>query len=237
MGFKQILEGTFLAVYTEVEFVKRSYGALKAHGFNDENAIAALCVCRDEISQGMRSIVKHIWGEAFDLSSLAGMFFAGKTGLKAAMHHAPVEGGKERYVFYSLPHIAIDSDGAMGICRREGRPEASTACGALRAFQMELETGKLNISMDNSDVEQSLMRMRLAREIPYGRVPDLLELTKTARAAIQTDIEDALRQVVDARKSDYALFSGIQVHGPDGNYIWPASGYAVVDGKRKEISL
>ena len=42
------------------------------------------------------------------------MFFAGKTALKAAMHHAPEGSGKERYVYYAMPHIAIDEEGRMG---------------------------------------------------------------------------------------------------------------------------
>ena len=89
MGFEEMLRKYFDKVLTEVDFVKKTYNALKKYGFNDENAIASVCICRDEISQSLRSIIKHVWGEAFDLSSLGGMFFAGKTALKAAMHHAP----------------------------------------------------------------------------------------------------------------------------------------------------
>ena len=62
MGFENILSKYFDKVYTEVEFVKKSYDALKGLGFNDDNAIASVCVCRDEISQSMRSIVIHMWG-------------------------------------------------------------------------------------------------------------------------------------------------------------------------------
>lgn len=235
MRFEDILKKYFDKTYTEIDFIKKTYASLKALGFNDDNTIAATCICRDEISQSLRSIIKHMWGEAFNLSSLTGMFFAGKTGLSAAMHHAPIVNGKERYVFYALPHVAIDADGKLGVCRREGREGASTACGALHAFQKEMAGGKLNLFMDNEDVEQSLIRMRLLREIPYGKVPDLLELTKITQAAIQTDLENTLRKVVDTNKSDYAVITGIQVHGPYANYVWPASCYAIVSGERREI--
>ena len=246
MGFEDILSRYFDTVYTEVEFVKKSYEALKKFGFNDDNAIAAVCVCRDEISQSMRSIVKHMWGEAFNLSSLAGMFTAGKTGLKAAMHHAPRVDGKERYVYYVIPHIAIDSDGKVGACMRRGRNEKSSACGALNAFLEEISNpptpplekgGKGGFEIDNEDIEMSLIRNRLGREIPYGHVPDLLELTKITRKVIQTDLEHALEKVVDTTKNDYAMMTGIQIHGPDGNYIWPSECYAVVNGVKQEIAL
>src|SRR4030067_3615535 len=129
MSFENILRMYFDKTYTEIEFIKKTYEALKQLGFNNENTIAAKCICRDEISQSIRSVIKHMWGEAFNFSSLAGMFFAGKTGLAAAMHHAPIEDGKERYVFYALPHIAIDTEGHIGICRRSGREGESVACG------------------------------------------------------------------------------------------------------------
>ena len=237
MGFEEVLSKYFDKVYTEVDFVKKSYEALKKLGFNDENAIASVCVCRDEISQSMRSIVKHMWGEAFNLSSLAGMFTAGKTGLKAFMHHAPRIEGRERYVYYAIPHIAINEEGKTGFCKRKGIKEDSSACGALCLFLDELRQGKLHITIDEEDIEESLIKRRLLKEIPYGHVPDLLELTKITRKVIQTDLEHVLEKVVDIKKSDYAIMTGVQIHGPEGNYVWPSECYAVVNGKRQEIIL
>lgn len=237
MSYDNILNKYFDRLYTEIDFVKKTYAALKELGFNDDNSIAATCICRDEISQSLRSVIKHMWGEAFNLSSLAGMFFAGKTGLAAAMHHAPIEGGKERYVFYALPHIAIDSEGHLGTCRRTGREGKSVACGALDAFQKEMSGGRVNLTMDNEDVEQSLIRMRLLREIQYGHVPDLLELTRITQTVIQADLENTIKKVVHIEKSNYAVITGIQIHSAESNYVSPASCYAVVDGEKQEINL
>ena len=209
MGFEEVLKENFNPVLKEVDYVRKTYNILKEFGFNDDNSIASVCVCRDEISQPLVSLIKDKWGEAFNLSSLAAMFFAGKTALLAAMHHAPIVGGKERYVYYAFPHIAIGSDGRLGVCKRRGRKEKSSACGALNVFLKEMSGGKLNLLMDNEDVEQSLIKMRLLREIPYGHIPDLLELTKITQKVIQTDLEQALKKVVDTSKSDYAFFTGI----------------------------
>jgi hypothetical protein len=228
MAFEDILSAHFGRVLTEVDFVKKTYKALAKFGFSDDNSIAAICVCRDEISQPLRGIIRRVWGEAFNLSSLGGMFFAGKTALRAAMHHSPKEDGKERYVYYALPHIAIDEEGRMGFCRRKGIEE-SHACGALCGFLGELQEKKVNVSIDDEDAEQSHLKMRLLKEIPYGHVPDLLELTRIAHRVILSDIEKAINSIVDTRKSDYALITGIQIHGPENNYIWPAKCYAVVD--------
>jgi hypothetical protein len=236
MRFEDILGKYFDKVFTEVDFVKKTYNALKKFGFNDENAIASVCICRDEISQSLRSIIKHVWGEAFNLSSLGGMFFAGKTALKATMHHAPNTDGRERYVFYAMPHIAIDEEGKMGLCRRKGIKE-SHACGALCGFLGELREKKVIVSIDDKDAEQGHLKMRLLREIPYGNVPDLLELTQIALKVIQTDLKQALQETVDEKKSDYALITGIQIHGPDGTFIWPAECYAFVNGIKKNVTF
>jgi Limiting CO2-inducible proteins B/C beta carbonyic anhydrases len=235
MAFEDILRTHFGKVLTEVDFVKKTYKALEKFGFSDDNTIAAVCVCRDEISQSLRSIIKHIWGEAFNLSSLGGMFFAGKTALKAAMHHAPKGDGKERYVYYAMSHIAIDEGGRMGFCSRKGIKE-SQACGALCGFLGELQEKKVNVSIDDEDAEQSHLKMRLLKEIPYGHVPDLLELTRIAQKVIFADLEKAIHATVDIKKSDYALITGIQVHGPEKNYVWPAKCYAVIDELTYELT-
>lgn len=241
MGFEDVLKRCFDRVFTEADFVERIYNSLNEFGFNAGNTIACVGVCRDEISQSLMEEVNKKWGYAFNLSSLAGMFFAGKTGLSAAMHHSPIVEGKERYVFYALPHIAIDGEGRMGICKRVGREGNSTACGALNAFQKEISSS-VNLqpsafSLDNEDIEYSLIKMRLSREIIPNKVPDLLELTKITQKAIQEDLESALKTTVAINKSDYAVISGIQIHGPDDNYISPAVCYAVVNGQRHGLKV
>lgn len=178
MEYEKILKRFFDRTYTEAHFVEKTYDELRKLGFNDKNTIACAGVCRDEITQDLVVLIREKWGNPFNLSSLAGMFFAGKTGLKAAMNHSPTVDGKERYLFYALPHIAIDEQWRLGVCRRRGREGESTACGALKAFQKELMEGKVDISINNEDIEQSLIKMRLLRVIPYGHVPDLLEITK-----------------------------------------------------------
>ncbi len=237
MGFEEVLNKLFLRVYTEPDFVTRTHDELTKYGFSADNTIACVGVCRDEITQPLIRLIRDKWGEAFNLSSLAGMFFAGKTGLSAAMHHAPNVDGKERYIYYALPHIAIDEEVQVGCCKRTGRDGKSIACGALNAFQKEIAGGRIDTTMDNEDVEQSLLKMRLLKEIPYGQAPGLLELTKITQMVIQTDLESTLKRLVDTDKSNYAVITGIQIHGPDGNYVWPASCYAVVTGEKKKIEL
>lgn len=236
MLIKPILERLFGKFFKEYDFIKKSYDTLKPFGFNDDNAIASVCVCRDEISQTVRSHIKRMWGEAFNFSSLAGLFTAGKTGMKAFISHAPKVNGKERYVFYVFSHIAIDENENMGVCKRKGL-EKSHACGALCLFLNELSSGKINIRLDEEDIEESLLKRRILRELKYGEIPDLLTLTKITLKAIVEDLEHVIEKTVDLKKADYAVISGIQVHGPEENYIVPYESYVVIEGERKKLEI
>lgn len=237
MEFNDILKKHFDITYPESDFVEKTYDKLNKFGFDANNTIACVDVCRDEIAQPFMELIKEKWDYAFNLSSLAGMFFAGKTGLLAAIHHSPIVDGKERYVFYSMPHIAISADGRIGVCYRKGRPGESTACGALNAFQKELSHGRLELSTDETDIEQSLLKRRLLREIPYGHVPDLLELTRIAQRVIQKDLEHVLNTIVDRNRSDYAMITGIQIHGPEHSYVHPTACYVVVNEVMEKITI
>ncbi len=237
MEFTEVLRKYFPSVYSEADYVQKTYKILNKSGFNAANTIAAVDVCRDEISQPFVALIRDHWGEAFNLCSLAAMFFAGKTALIAAMHHAPVVKGKERYVFYALPHIAIGEKGQLGVCKRRGRTEISNACGALNVFLGELKSKKPNLSMDNEDVELSLIKTRLLREIPYGHIPDLMELTRITLKTIKEDFHNALNQTVHTEHADFAFITGIQIHGPSENYVAPDESYVVVNNFKEKLKV
>ncbi len=237
MRFENAIKKHFDRVLTEKDFVKKTYAAVNRQGFHAENTIACAGVCRDEISQSLVETIKNVWGPTFALSSLAGMLFLGKTGFTAAEHHAPNTEGKERYVFYALPHIAIDADGSIGTCERAGRKGKSHACGALFGIQKELSAGELKVGLDFDDVEQSLVRMKILNAVKYGQVPDLLGITRITLGIIQEDLKRMIHFTVDTKRNDYAVFTGIQIHGPGANYIWPSQCYSVVSGRMKKITL
>ena len=47
--------------------------------------------------------------------------------------------GKPRYVFFSFPHIAINSKGELGALSRPGQDATSSACGAIIAALGQLK--------------------------------------------------------------------------------------------------
>jgi hypothetical protein len=232
----KILQKHFDRVFREHDFVRGGLEALSPYGFTADNTLACVSLCRDEISSPLAASVREVWGESFNLSGLAGMFFVGRTGLSAAIHHAPRVDRRQRYVFYAVPHIAVGEGDSLGLCRRKGIRE-SNACGALCTFLAELKAGGPSLAMDQDDLEMSLLRLRLVKEIPHGRLPDLLELTRLTQKVIVADLERAIETVLDPETSDYAMLTGIQIHTGEGNFVQSLPGYVLVRGRREAVEI
>ena len=220
------------------DYIDGTRRVLDEFGFGPDNALASVCVCRDELVRSFVKKVESVWGEAFNFSGLGALFYAGTTGLNAAIHHAPQLGDREQYVFYAFPHLSLGEDGTYGVCYRAGRPKKSVACGALFAFAEEWLAGEMELDLNPEDMEQSILCQRLARELPANTEHNLKEITELAQRVALKDLEALLTKVVDTSVADYAVFSGIHIHGPDQReYIWSSSSYAVLNGEKHSLTL
>ena len=89
-------------------------------------------LCRDEVTVTLKQRIEHVLGSSFSTNGLGGVLTCGVTGIGAGLSHSPLcDSGKERYVFFSFPHISINASGEVGPMSRPGRPGQSCACGAL----------------------------------------------------------------------------------------------------------
>ncbi|MDH5676021.1 MAG: hypothetical protein OEZ06_28120 [Myxococcales bacterium] len=236
MDFKTRLSETFPGALEAADYLRLTTDALAPLGFTAENTIGCVGLCRDELCRPLADDVHDAWGEAFNFSSLGGMLLLGRTGFGAAHAHSPIFEGRERYVYYCMPHIGIGPGGEIGQCERPGREAPSKACGALAALCAEIDGGCLKFGRDPDDLEQSLLRERLLRVLEWGHTPDLLEVTHAARRAIQADLERAIELTVDTDRADYAAFTGIQIHGPGARTLVHAGpSWAAVGGERRAI--
>ena len=71
--------------------------------------------------------MQNAWGEAFTLGGLGGVPFAGKSGVRAYLHHVPDSG---RLLILFAPHVGVDGTGKVGDLHRFGQEGLATACGA-----------------------------------------------------------------------------------------------------------
>jgi hypothetical protein len=202
-----------------------------------EKTLAMVGVCRDELTDALTEPIRAAWGSPFRMSGMAGMLFLGQAGLRAAQFHAPGADGRHRYVVYAMPHIGIDADGQVGSVNRPGQDLRTTACGALQGFRSELESGHVISEMDPYDLEMSLLRQRLLRSIPYGHVPDIVELTTITRDVILDDLGRTAARMHSWREADIAVFSGIHIHTPEGDYVQPGHSSVRIDGADNPVDI
>lgn len=235
-NFKKTLDRSFPGAYPCDAFVDYSQFRLRPFGIEQKNSIACVSVCRDEIATPFMNRLHNAWDGAFNFSSLAGMLYLGVTGFQAAHHHAPNTDGKERYVYFAFPHIAIDGEGTPGNCHRSGRRALSQACGALLKILDDCSQGAVNLDLNQDDLEQSLLKQRLFSKFGLGKIPDLIMLTKVTQHIIKEDLERMIQLTVDPNTTNYAVFTGVQIHGPaHKDWIWVETSYVVVDGIRKPL--
>ncbi len=213
------------------DFVIWTEWALARVGFRPSNCLALVDVCRDELMADFDEQVSEVWGRPFDIGSLAGLVFLGRTGLQAALSHVPGEDGRHRFATFCFPHVGIDDDGTIGRVQRRGMSRASVACGALAAFRDELTALRGEAVLDVDDVEQSLLRMRLGALVPNGQVPSLLALTEMARQAAVSDLHRFVDLARGHEPVDVAYISGIVVHLPEGiDHVAAVQAEVVIDG-------
>eukprot|EP00026_Physarum_polycephalum_P008425 Phypoly_transcript_08510.p1 GENE.Phypoly_transcript_08510~~Phypoly_transcript_08510.p1 ORF type:complete len:279 (+),score=14.84 Phypoly_transcript_08510:389-1225(+) len=203
------IAAAFPNMIPEQEFVTETFRQLSPLGFKKSNTIPCVGLCRDELTSPLLDIIDSTWRESeivsksntFIMSSLAGMLFLGDTGITAAIDHAPHdEKGIERFVFYSFPHIGFNEKGEVGKLKRFGLPEDSACCGALIGFHNELHQGFLKMETNLNDVEQTLLKQRLIKNINIkDKIPDLVSLTKLAHTTVLSDLEGLIARNLDRR--------------------------------------
>ena len=234
---RQLLADTFPGLMEEDQFVSRTTAHLHPLGFSSENTLACICLCRDRLTRPLEAKLQDVWSYAFSFSGLGGVIPVGKTGFVAAHSNAPDMYDKERFVFISMAHIGMDENGTPGNCRRTGQTGISKACGALIIYQGQLLAGDVDYRVHADDTEMGLMKRRLHKQMPRETVTDIMALTRMAHDVSVQDIEKLIKDELDPSRTDWAFFSGIQIHTPGGNFVQPIHAYTVIQEEKKNIDL
>lgn len=237
-------------------FIRACARELQNLGFTQDNCIAIVNTCRDEVCRPLVSFIDKEFGHSFNISGLGGLITCGKTGLKAGMSHSPEHpcdsDGKlrERYVFFAFPHISIGESGMEGSLLRRGRGKPSSACGALIAVKNSV-TKDSNLDDDSypaDDFEFAALKRKVvakpACQDAGDNGPSLIAVTKAALEVITEDLEDLIAKTVDPSMADYAVITGVQIHSGNQipgeafriertvDYIAPIRMYAVIRGEK-----
>uniref|UniRef100_A0A061SLV5 Low-co2 inducible protein n=1 Tax=Tetraselmis sp. GSL018 TaxID=582737 RepID=A0A061SLV5_9CHLO len=253
----QVVQKHFPGALSADDFLFRLEVALNAFGFNGQNTIGVVNLCRDESTNIFRNKLEGIFPLLFNVHGLGGGVTCGVTGLKAGLSHSPVSNsGRKKYIFLSCVHIGIDSQGGVGNIARPGQKHMSSACGAmigaLGQFKTEgiaeyaKGTGMHNPLDPEFSIFKQSLALRLQQENQNVDSVDLVELTKVADRQISSELEGLIQQAVDPSEADYAIVTGIQVHStglefdndePNLEYVTPSTVSVVVKGERVNLDL
>jgi len=231
------LDSFFPGAVDEQTFIDTMSRVVQDQGFSPLSAINLVSTCRDEICRPFTEKLDRMWGEHFSISSLGGMVFCGTTGFGAGMAHSPIVDGKERYVFWVGPHIAIGTAGKIGDIYRPGREKISSACGALIALNGQIASGKLNMDLNPRDTEMSLLRQSVLSKLDYGQKPNLVGITYAAHDCILEQVRKTAQVAASPTASEYVIISGVQIHGALGhNFWWPGSVTHFANGVETDLT-
>jgi len=240
------------------DFMNRVEVALAAKGFTGDNTIAMSNLCRDESCLILEDKIESVFGACFSTHGLGGVLTCGVIGIKAGLSHSPVgDNGKEQYVFFSFPHIAIDSLAKIGAINRPNRPGLSAACGALCACLNDFKKDGLEANCkvpgvhDPLEPEYSILKQRLARLLKKENCNvadlDLVSITKAAERTITNDLLFLIEKAVDPTKANYAVFTGTQIHNwssdlnnrsiPSLEFVSVGESFTVINGVKQKIDL
>ncbi|GAX83978.1 hypothetical protein CEUSTIGMA_g11403.t1 [Chlamydomonas eustigma] len=238
------------------DFMSRVELILSGYGFRGDNSIAMTNLCRDEVTAVLKDKIEAVFGSSFNTNGLGAVLTCGVTGMKAGLSHSPTIRGRERYVFFSFPHIAIDGEGTVGSISRPGRPGRSCACGALQKCLSEFhvegyaQNCKVPGVHDPLEPEYSILKQRLARRLRYEGADvsrlDLVSITAAAERTMTDDLEYLIGKAVDTSKADYAVITGVQIHNwasdltkglPSLEFVAPTKAYVVVNGTKVDLDL
>ena len=75
----------------------------------------------------------------------------------------------------------------------------------------ELKSGRLNVSLDPLDLEQSLLKQQLVNNLHYGQIPSLVELTYRSYEIILSEVQKIAAAATDPLKCEYVIIAGVQV--------------------------
>lgn len=218
------------------DFVEWTGWVLRTNGFHASTSLPLVSVCRDELMAPFVAAVTARWGHCFDMSSLGGLPHLGRTGIAAALGHAPGEGGRHRLVVFAFPHIGAAADGDLGTVRRPGVPGTTTACGAVEVARTALAEGVSGVVLDPHDVEESLLVGALRSVVGDAPPPGLVELTELVRQAAVEELSHLLSGLASsAVPVDFALISGVLVHGAEDDRVSVVSAQVRGDGETRDL--
>lgn len=226
------------AAVPQTQYLDEVTARLAPWGFSGDATLAAVSICRDELTQHLIADVTERWGPTFALGGLGGIPTLGSTGWSACLAHVPDTAQRGKLLVIGATHIGIGPVGEPGHNLRHGQSGPTPTCGALSALlatwgeapQVTAEQSAL------SDDEAQLLR-RLVEEEFDSDPEGIVELTLAATRAVEAEMMAQLDALDPWGHMDVAVFTGVQVHldGVEDHVLGVNATLRGVDGTRTPL--
>ncbi len=206
----------------------------KKYGITSNQILMGTSTCADDIIYTKNFQAHPEIKGPFNLGGLAGLPFAGITGLSAFAHHIPENG---TMVLVIAPHIGYSKDKGWGYVLRHGQHEPSTCCGALMGTLQKLEKGELKqtepIAIDYQGIIISNMVLQHQKEIIAHHNP-IATLTKLIYKEAERQILDQVNSMEIKHINYILILSGVLINTDYTytDYLW-LNHFEVYDVKKK----
>ena len=237
MPYRATLSRDFPGAVTYERYLARVSRAVMPLGFDREHSFAAVSVCRDELAQPLLQAIMRRWDQPFNLGGLGAIPSLGRTGWRAALSHVP-DDTRGHLIVFGLPHIGIDPEGHIGESLRRHQHRVTPTCGAMVALLDSLGRPAEPLPPGLEDHEAERLRTVIAEHA--DRLPeDLLELTRLAAKAVETEMWSELNALEAYRHMDIVVMCGIQIHLPDevDHILSTAAASQGADGERHPLDI
>lgn len=201
------------AAIPQTQYLNDVAARLEPWGFTDDSTLAAVSICRDELTQHLIAAVTDRWGPTFALGGLGGLPSLGRTGWGACLAHVPDTVERGKLLVVGATHIGIGPQGSPGQNLRRNQGEPTATCGALSALLASWGEHPPAGPDDSglADGEAQLLRRLVEAELcsdPEG----IVELTRAATGAVEAEMMAQLDALDPWDRMDVAVFTGVQVH-------------------------
>lgn len=241
--FYQTLQSYFPNALNKLNYLGAATHKLNQMGFTNENTLAAVSICRDEILEDFRKSVTISWGNVFTLGGLAGLPVAGKTGLTAFSHHIPDDVESPQFLFVVASHIAIGENGELCAIKRKNCSSDSHACGSLLNClgKFKQANGNYQPEFRVNDIGQSYVESCLApyqKEIINSENPELAITEKAFDVTLEI-LESLFSEMPEFTGGKFAVLGGIVINSPYGfgDYFSPKVAYKSDQNQKKDLEL
>mmetsp|Transcript_18594 Transcript_18594/g.30579 ORF Transcript_18594/g.30579 Transcript_18594/m.30579 type:complete len:506 (-) Transcript_18594:584-2101(-) len=246
-GFKG---GPSVPVETFLASLKRKLAAI---GFDNKNAAIVLNICDEPSMKGFADEVREFWSDQSSSSKGASAFclVTGPGGFvkesSASLLRAAQRFRVRKLVFVYITHIAVNDEGQWGVSTDLNAKELS-GCRVLDWVLDNRSSTKSSLKRDQSPFKshhkpcsstqaKSIKKALNDTLFPADKhTPSLAEVTLKACRLVMAKATKKISEVCSLRRIEYAICSGILVHGPRGqDYIHPVAFTSSQSASRKHL--